>query len=249
MRVQTVPNSRPPRSAPFGGMAVRLFAILALTLTLGVSPAMAKKKKKKKKKKAKTTVTTSKIKRTKIKSFDKVFDQAKLMDNKVISAENRVAKSKEALATALKISKKKTYKDSIRELKKYKKHIKMVQKGKVPRLSIKPTTPKKIQKDLKKAIKAVNTLMDNMPAAIKDLKDASVASVELTKQAKKFPNQIKAEMAKKGQTGLLAMLTSIPSTGRTVMGNLKIMSTIPGRTAKTTKELGQISNTIVKTFK
>jgi hypothetical protein len=230
------------------GPGLRLLAVAALTLTLAVSPALAKKKKGKKKKKAKTT-ESSKIKQTKINSFDKVFDQAKLMDNKVISAENRVAKSKKALQTVLKISKKKTYKDTIRELKKYKKHIKMAQKGKVPRLSIKSTTPKKVRKDLKKAIKAVNTLMDNMPAAINDLKDAAVASKELSVQAKKFPDQLRAELAKKGQTGLWAMVTTIPKTGGIIMKNLKIMSTIPGRSARTTKELAEISSTIVKTFK
>lgn len=227
------------------GMVARVCAVLALTLTLGVSPAMAKKKKKKKKK----TTTSSKIAKTKIASFDEVFDQAKLMDNKVISAENRVAKSKKALQTALKISKKKSYTDTIRELKRYKKHIKMVQKGKVPRLSIKSTTPNAVKKDLKKAIKAVNTLMDNMPAAIRDLNDATVAAKALKKKANKFPPQISAELAKMGQTGLWAAITTSPKTGKIVMGNLKIMSTIPGRASATTAELAKISNTIVKTFK
>jgi hypothetical protein len=228
------------------GPAVRLLAVAALTLTLAVSPALAKKKKGKKKAK---TAESSKIKRTKINSFDKIFDQAKLMDNKVISAENRMAKSKKALQTVLKISKKKTYKDTIRELKKYKEHIKMVQKGKVPRLSIKSTTPKKVRRDLKKVIKAVNTLMDNMPAAINDLRDAAAASKALSIEAKRFPDQLRAELAKKGQTGLWTLVMTIPKTGGIIMKNLKIMGTIPGRSARTTKELAEISSTIVKTFK
>ena len=105
MRVQTRPMARPGRTSTMWGPAVRLLAVAALTLTLAVSPALAKKKKGKKKAK---TAESSKIKRTKINSFDKIFDQAKLMDNKVISAENRMAKSKKALQTVLKISKKKT---------------------------------------------------------------------------------------------------------------------------------------------
>jgi hypothetical protein len=246
MNAETSPATHIHRPQRTGGMALRLLAVVALTLTLTISPALAKKKKKKKKKKA---VASSQIKKTQIESFDAVFTKAKLMDNKVISAERRVAKSKKALQTALKLSKKQTYKDCIRELKKYKKHVKMVQKGKVPRLTIKSTAPKKMKKDLKKAIKSINTLMDNMPAAVVDLKDAAKASVELSKEAKKFPNELKAELSQMGDGGLWAMVTTLPKTGRIIMKNLKIMGTIPGRSANTTKELADISSTIVKTFK
>ena len=71
----------------------------------------------------------------------------------------------------------------------------------------------------------------------------------LKKKANKFPPKISAELAKMGQTGLWSAITTAPKTGRIVMGNLKIMSTIPGRASSTTAELAKISNTIVKTFK
>jgi hypothetical protein len=91
--------------------------------------------------------------------------------------------------------------------------------------------------------------MDNMPAAINDLRDAAAASKALSIEAKRFPDQLRAELAKKGQTGLWTLVMTIPKTGGIIMKNLKIMGTIPGRSARTTKELAEISSTIVKTFK
>jgi len=240
MSLSTAPNSIATRPVTSGAMMLRLFAVFALTLTLGAGPALAKKKSKK----------SSKIARTKIESFDKVFDQAKLLDNKVISAENRVAKSRKALNTALKISKKGTYVDAIRELKKSKEHLKLLQRGKAPRLSIRPTTPAAVQKDLKKALKAVNTLMENMPAAIKDLKDASDGSKALIKEANKFPLMVQREVEQEGESGLwFTQWGKKYKVGKTVVTNLNIMGTIPGRAAATTLELADISSTIVRTFK
>ena len=89
MNAETSPAMHIHRPQRTGGMALRLLAVVALTLTLTISPALAKKKKKKKKK----AVASSQIKKTQIESFDAVFTKAKLMDNKVISAERLVAKS------------------------------------------------------------------------------------------------------------------------------------------------------------
>ena len=80
---------------------------------------------------------------------------------------------------------------------------------------------------------AVNTLLENLPAAISDMKAASKASDGLVQQAVKFPGRIEGELAKKGYTGLIAIVTKAPRIGRTMMRNLNTMKSIPGRAIRT----------------
>jgi len=212
--------------------------MLMLTLVLGGGPALAKKKKKKKK--------IYKIEMTGIDTFDAVFKPARKMDNKIRSANRNVRKSKKALTKALKLSKGTTYTEGLKELKrKGKKYIKVVQSGGMPRLSVKSAAPD----DIKQGVDAVNTLLKKVPAAIKDVNSAAEASDDLVKAAMKFPQQIQSELAKTGSSGLIALVTKVPKLSKTVLRNLRTMKSIPGRAADTTKDLGKISNTIVKTFK
>ncbi len=238
MLAQTVNRVRSRTRSAWWAHGLRLFTFLALTLVLGGGPAMAKKKKKKAK--------THKIEMTGIDAFDKVFKKARKLDNKIRSADRKVRKSKSALIKALKLGKKSTYADGLKELKKKgKKYIKVAKKGGVPQLSVKSAAPA----DIKKGVEAINTLLENMPAAISDLNAATEASKGLVQEAIKFPNQIRGELAKGGYTGLIAVITKAPKIGRTTLRNLNTMKSIPGRSARTIKGLAQISNSVVKTFK
>ncbi len=241
MRAQSMNLARHRRRATWHAAGFRIFAVLFLTLALGSGPALAKKKKKKKKKSK-----THMIEMTGIDAFDAVFKKAKKLDNKVRNANRKVRKSKKALVKALKLGKKSTYGDALKELKKKgKKHIKVAKKGGVPKLSVKKSAPA----DIKNGVDAVNTLLKNMPGAISDMKGATTASVGLVQEAVKFPDRMKAELAKQGSTGLMAMVTKLPKMGRTVLRNLQTMKSIPGRAADTISDLGSISNQVVKTFK
>jgi len=186
-----------------------------------------------------------KIEKTGIKAFDKIFDKAKKLDNKIRSANRKVRKSKGDLVKALGLSKGSTYTDAIRALhEKGKKHIQMVKSGTMPSLKASDAAPAEI----KDGVKAVNSLLENIPSAINDLKGAATASQGLTAEAMKFPVRIHSELLSKGTSGMIATIFKGPKITRAVLSNLKTMKSIPVRAASTTKNLGEISNTVVNSF-
>jgi hypothetical protein len=214
-----------------------LFTVAAFAFTLSTGPAYAKKKKKKKK---------IRIEMTGIKSFDKVFKQARKTDSKIRSAERNLSKSKKALRAALKLKKGTTYTAALSELKqKAKGKVKVAMSGKIPTLKAKEGVPE----DIKNGIEAINTLSKSIPASINNLKDAAVASKKMVSAARKFPNRIKKELMGKGVDGLIAVVFKLPKITKTVMRNLKIMSSMPKRAAKVSKELTSISATLTREFR
>lgn len=216
---------------------IAMFAVMALSFTLTTSPAHAKKKKKKKK---------ARIEMTGIKSFDKVFKQAKKADTKIRSAERNLRKSRKALRSALKLKKTATYTDALQVLKKKAQgKVTVALSGKVPTLKAKEALPTEIMN----SIEAINTLTKTIPASINDLKAAAVASKKMVKHAKKFPTSIQKELMSKGVQGLGAVVFKLPKITKTVMRNLKIMSSMPKRSISVSKELAQISSTVAREFK
>jgi len=215
---------------------LRRFTLLTLVIgAMGVSqPAEAKKKR------------STKIEMTRVKSFDKVFKKAKEADRKLKSAERNVRTSKQALRKALKLGKKTTYVQGLKELKvRAKGKLTVVMAGGVPVLKAKEAVPT----DVMAGIEAVNTLSKSIPASLRDLKAVTAASRSMYKRAKKFPNNIRSELATKGADGLIALIFRAPKIAKTTLKNLKIIGSMPKRATSVSKDLGQISGAIRKTFR
>ena len=95
---------------PFRLRTRSIFMMVSL-LGMGLISADAEAKKKKKKGAPTTIVMTG------VKSFDKVFKQAKKANKKLKAAQSDLRESKIALRSALKLGKKSTYVDGLKELK------------------------------------------------------------------------------------------------------------------------------------
>ena len=216
------------------GMKQVVFFLGLCCVALQSHPVEAKKKRK------------QSIEMTGIQSFDKVFRKAKDADKKLRSAERNVRTSKQALNKALKLGKKTTYIQGLNELKKRARgKITVVMQGGVPTLKAKDAVPS----DVMAGIKAINTLSKSIPASLRDLKEVTAASRAMYKRARSFPKNIQAELAAKGVDGLAAVVVKAPKIAKTTVKNLKVMGAIPTRSAAVTKDLGQMSNAIRKTFK
>ena len=182
---------------------------------------------------------------TGLKSFDKVFKQAREADRKLKSAERNVRKSKVALRKALKLGNKSTYVQGLKELKvRAKGKIAVVMQGGVPTLKAKDAVPS----DVLAGITAVNTLSKSIPASLRDMKQVTSASRKMYSQARRFPNNIRSELASKGTDGLVAVIFKAPKIAKTTLKNLKVISAMPKRASTVSRDLGQISNAIRKTF-
>jgi hypothetical protein len=215
----------------------RLRGIMLLALmvgSVGVShPAEAKKKR------------VAKIEMTGVKSFDKVFKKAREADRKLKSAERNVRKSKHALRKALKLGKRTTYVQGLKELKgRAKGKLTVVMQGGVPILKAKEAVPT----DVMAGIEAVNTLSKSIPSSLRDLKAVTQASTSMYKRANRFPSNIRAELATMGADGLVSLIFKAPKIAKTTLRNIKVIGGMPKRAATVSKDLGQISNAIRKTF-
>ena len=213
------------------GRSVMLLAFLCVAFTS--HPVEAKKKR------------TQSIEMTGIQSFDKVFRKAREADKSLQSAERNVRKSKNALRKALKLTKKTTYVQGLKELKQRAMgKITVVMQGGVPTLKAREAVPS----DVMAGINAVNTLSKSIPSSLRDMKQVTAASTAMYKRAKNFPSNIQAELASKGSDGLVAVIFKAPKIAKTTVKNLKVMRTLPKRSATVSKDLGQMSNAIRKTF-
>ncbi len=210
------------------------FLMMVVTAAVYSSPVEAKKKKR-----------PQTVELTGIKSFDKVFRKAREAERKLKSAERNVRKSKQAFRKALKLGKKTTYVQGLKELKaRAKGKLAVVMQGGVPTLKAKEAVPS----DVMAGINAVNTLSKSIPAALRDMKNVSRASSAMYKRAKSFPNNIQSELASSGVDGLVAIVFKAPKIAKTTVNNLKIIGAMPKRASVVSKDLGQISNSIRKTF-
>ena len=210
------------------------FLLLLSGTSFYSGPADAKKKKR-----------PQTVELTGVKSFDKVFRKAREAERKLKSAERNVRKSKQAFRKALKLGKKTTYIQGLRELKaRAKGKLTVVMQGGVPTLKAREAVPT----DVMAGINAVNVLSKSIPAALRDMKDVSRASSAMYKRAKSFPNNIQAELASSGINGLVAIVFKAPKIAKTTVNNVKIIGSMPKRASVVSKDLGQISNSIRKTF-
>lgn len=213
------------------------FAVfLAAFLSMGLiaQPAFAKKKR------------NSTVQMTGIKSFDKVFKKARTTDKKLKSAEKSLKESKRALRQTLKLSKKSTYTDGLKELKKRANgKLRVVMVGGVPSLKASEVVPTEIQA----SIDAINTLTTSMPSTIRDLKSVVRSSTAMYNQSRKFPTNIQRELGSIGLTGLWALVVKAPRITKKTYRNLKVIGGMPKRATKVNTELAQISASLVKTFK
>jgi hypothetical protein len=216
------------------GKARGLLVLAVMVAAMGVSPQAEAKKKR-----------AAKIEMTGVKSFDKVFKKAREADRKLKSAERNVRRSKQALRKALKLGKKTTYVQGLKELKvRARGKLTVVMQGGVPVLKAKEAVPT----DVMAGIEAVNTLSKSIPASLRDLKAVTSASTSMYKRAKKFPNNITTELSTMGADGLISVLFRAPKIAKITFRNLKVIGGMPKRAASVSKNLGQISNSIRKTF-
>ena len=216
--------------------SIRFVVFLTAALGLGLvsQPAFAKKKR------------SSTIQMTGIKSFDKIFKKARTTDKRLKSAEKSLKKSKKALRQTLKLGKKATYTDGLKELKtRANGKLRVVMVGGVPSLKASEAVPTEIQA----SIDAINTLTKSMPSTIRDLKKVARSSTQMYNQSRKFPTNIQREMRSKGLDGLWAIVVKSPKITKKTYRNLKVIGGMPKRATKVNTELVQISSALVKTFK
>ena len=216
--------------------SIRFVVFLTAALGLGLvsQPAFAKKKR------------SSTIQMTGIKSFDKIFKKARTTDKRLKSAEKSLKKSKKALRQTLKLGKKATYTDGLKELKtRANGKLRVVMVGGVPSLKASEAVPTEIQA----SIDAINTLTKSMPSTIRDLKKVARSSTQMYNQSRKFPTNIQREMRSKGLDGLWAIVVKSPKITKKTYRNLKVIGGMPKRATKVNTELVHISSALVKTFK
>ena len=211
-----------------------VFLVALIGMGLVSQPAFAKKKR------------ASTIQMTGIKSFDKVFKKARTTDKKLKSAEKSLRESKKALRQTLKLGKKSTYLQGLKELKKRANgKLRVVMVGGVPSLKASDAVPTEIQA----SIDAINTLTKSMPSTVRDLKSVVRSSTAMYNQSRKFPTNIQSELGSKGLTGLWALVVKAPKITKKTYRNLKVIGGMPKRATKVNTELAQISTSLVKTFK
>ena len=213
-----------------------MFMVVFLGFGMVSTTAEAKKKSKAK----------NKIELTGVSSLDKIFKKARTANKKLKSAEKNIRSSKKALRSALKLGKKATYKDGLRELKaKAKGKLKVVMVGGVPTLKAKEAIPS----DIQAGVDAVNRLTKTIPATIRDMKAVASASTKMVKHAKNLNRNLQKEVMAKSGSGLITMVIKIPKIAKTSTNNLRVISRMPGRAKNVSEDLGTISNSLRKTFK
>jgi hypothetical protein len=218
-----------PSALRFSALFLALFGMAMVS-----TPAEAKRKR------------TQTIQMTGVKSFDKVFKKARKANKRLKSAEKNLRDSKKALRQTLKLGKKATYIDGIKELKRRADgKLRVVMVGGTPRLKATDAIPTEIQN----SIDAINTLSTTMPQSVRDLKAVSTSSKQMYTQARKFPTNLRRELASSGVDGMWAIVVKSPKITKRTYKNAKVIGGMPNRAAKVTGELAQISTTLVNTFK
>ena len=216
-----------------------IFLMFAVLLGLGLTVGDTEAKKKK------NRGTPNKILMTGVKSFDKVFKQARKANRQLKAAQSELRTSRVALRAALKLGKKTTYSDGLKELQNR-------AKGKVKlyanqgQLELKAADA--VPTDVKNGVGAVNQLTTNLPSALKNLKGVITNSQKMYNKAQKFPENLQAELSNQGVVSGLTMLFKLPQITRKTMDNIKVIGAMPKRATKTTNHLLQISKTIKNLF-
>jgi len=209
-----------------------LLAVIGLG-TVG-APAEAKRKR------------TQAIQMTGVQSFDKVFKKAKTANKRLRSAERNLRDSKVALRQTLKLKKRTTYVEGLRELKRRANgKLRVVMVGGTPRLKATDAVPTEILK----SIQAINRLTVSMPQSVNDLKAVSKASKKMYNQGRRFPANIQRELSRKGIDGIWSIVVRSPRIAKRTHQNLKVIGGMPKRAARVSSELAQISTTLVQSFK
>ena len=213
-----------------------MFMVVFLGFGMVSTTAEAKKKSKVK----------NKIELTGVSSLDKIFKKARIANKKLKSAEKNIRASKKALRSALKLGKKATYKDGLRELKsKAKGKLKVVMVGGVPTLKAKEAIPS----DIQAGVDAVNRLTKTIPATIRDMKAVVTASTKMIKHSKNLSKNLQKEVMAKNGSGLITMVIKLPKIAKASANNVKVISRMPARAKNVSEDLGSISNSLRKTFK
>jgi hypothetical protein len=218
----------------------RLTLLMVVILGGCLVSAPADAKKSKRKRKAPTT-----IQMTGVKSFDKVFRQAKKINKRIKDAESDLRDSRKALRSALGLTKKATYVDGLKELKERADgKLRVYVKNGRATLKAKEAVPT----DVQNGIDAVNDLTRTIPSSVRNLKGAGTESVKMFRKAQKFPSNIARELGSQGVDGLLAILFKLPKITKRTVRNVRVMGAMSKRTGKTIKELSLISSTVTDIF-
>jgi hypothetical protein len=224
-----------PRNGSRSRFTLLLVAVLGGLMVAG--PADAKKKRSKK---ANTSITM-----TGVKSFDKVFREAKTANKKLRAAEADLKSSRKALRSALGLSKKSTYVQGLNELKRRADgKLRLYLNNGRPTLKATDAVPSGVQD----GIDAINELTRTIPSSIRNLKGVATSSTKMFKKAKRFPSNLRTELGSQGIDGLLDLLFKAPRITRKTVRNVKVIGGMPKRAGKTSKELALISTTVKDIF-
>ena len=215
--------------------------VLMITAVLGLGLISADAEAKKKRKKGAPTH----IRMTGVKSFDNVFKQARKANNKLKAAQSDLRKSKAALRSALGLGKRSTYVQGLRELERRAdgKLRVWVDGG---RVRLKATDA--IPSDVQKGVDAVNELTRTIPSAVRNLNGVRKESTKMFKKARRFPENMQRELGRQGIDGLWDLLFRAPKITRKTLHNIRVISAMPQRAAKTSADLVQVSTTIKDIF-
>ena len=213
--------------------------VLFLTVLFGVTILAGEVSAKKKK-----NTPPNAIVMTNVQSFDKVFRQAQSANGKLKAAQASIRTSKIALRSALKLKKRSTYLQGLKQLKRR-------ARGKIKvfmtqgKLQIKATDA--VPTDVRKGIRAVNQLTKTIPSSLKNLKGVSTDSKRMAKQVENFPVNLQAELKRQGDNGL-TLASKMPKATRVTLNNIKVIGSMPKRAMRTTTELIQITKMIQEVF-
>ena len=217
----------------------RFVFMMGAVLGLGLMSADAEAKKKRKK------GAPTHIRMTGVKSFDTVFKQARKANNKLKAAQSDLRESKVALRAALGLSKRSTYEQGLRELKRRAdgKLRVWIDGGRV-QLKASDAVPS----DVRKGVEAVNKLTRSIPSAVRNLNGVRKESTQMFKKAQRFPSNMQRELGRQGIDGLWDLLFRAPKITRKTIHNVRVIGAMPKRAAKTSAELVQVSTTIKDIF-
>ena len=217
-----------------------LMLVAMVLMALGAPGQAFAKKGKKGKKKGKTP----KVELVGIESFDTVFRDLRKLDNQVGSAEKNVNKSQRNLNTALGIKNDTPLKKGLANLEKRADgKVRVATEGGVPKLKATDAVPKNIEN----AIDAVNVMVSSFSASLKDLSTAVKDSEQLAKKVGKMPANVKSEFSKDSGS-FIAVLFKLPKTVKAVGGNLKVATSLPGRSAQVVGQMSNIVGAVTATF-
>lgn len=212
-----------------------LMLSLALTLTAGgLSDAHAKKKRQ--------SSRSAPIRNIGIKSFDRVFKEARTVDNKLRDGQRRRRTARQQVARAVGLKSQARFPASLKQLQsRAKNQVRLAASGNQPRLNAASAAPSSV----KSAVTAVNVAVKDYSSLLRDLVGLPADCTRLVKQISNFNTaRLKRELS---QLSVLNVSKRVQQV-KTFRNNVRTINQMPGKASRLIQGLRADVNAVSSVF-